>query len=150
MSESLGAEYYDEPSLSRQLSEFLDGGGITSYPLALLGLVLPLVGALLVIVSIVRGRGALASAIIVLGLVFGSFTLATLGESMKRSEAEAAIRGADPMDHPTLEVMAEFDSLALRMLATGANVLPAFLGCFLLGLGLSQKARFKASTTRQG
>lgn len=135
----------NETSVIERLSDLFLEGGLFMYPITALAVLLPLVAAALLVLTAIRGRGALTAGLVVLGLMFAGLSLASVGEALGRKNIESALAMAAPEDRTTISAAGEGELLALGIFSSAGAVLPGFLACLLIGLGLSQLDRFKAA-----
>jgi hypothetical protein len=133
-----------EPSLFGRFAEAFTEGGIWMYPITLLGCLFFALALVFVVVSLVsKTNRALPLSIALLVLAVLPAGLGALAAQFSRAAAEEAIAHVDPLDQATIRAAAESESLNTEVAGLGAALVPAFIGCLLLGLGLSRLDRFK-------
>lgn len=128
---------------TRLYEQFLDGG-VFMYPIDLLGcLLLPLsLVALIVGITSKTNRALpLAVALGLAALLPGA--IGAVGAKQARTETEAAVRDANPLDRETIAMGSAGIPQILEAWGFAASVLPLFLGCALLGVGLGRLERFR-------
>lgn len=118
--------------------------GWFAYPIAALGCLLPLLAlGILILALFSKTNRVLPASMLLLALSGLPPTLSVLGAQLVGSSAEEALVHADPGDRDVIRAGTEGEVLNLHLWGLGAAIIPSFLGCALLGLGLGRLDRFR-------
>ena len=129
--------------MNESLKSWIADGGPFMWPLLLASVVLPLTGLVMLLVTLVRKKGALTFGIVLLALVGASFVVGAAGSAREERLALQDFSEREPADQtPTVRtVLTTMAPLHLRSTAFGGAVLPTLVAFALIGLGISRRDR---------